>query len=161
MACNHLPVKCEDLLEAFADTNPSVDNLSRKDELLANFPVGQGYETLIYYLQAVKNTNFMRFDYGPMDNKKVYGQSSAPAVPLADMTVPTALVSGSYDPLGDPTDVAWLADQLKNITVFNQEYPLGHLSFTLAKDMSWFSDDVMGVINKYATNDFSTEAFIQ
>jgi len=76
------------------------------------------------------------------------------------MSVPTALVSGSYDKLADPTDVAWLNDQLSNV-VFAQEYPLGHLSFSLAKDMTWFSQDVMGVINKYATNDFASTNFTQ
>jgi hypothetical protein len=31
-------------------------------------------------------------------------------------------------------------------------YELGHLSFALAKDMTWFNEDVLTLINNYATN---------
>lgn len=31
-------------------------------------------------------------------------------------------------------------------------YNLGHLSFALAKDMSWFSVDALGLIDQYSTN---------
>jgi hypothetical protein len=41
--------------------------------------------------------------------------------------------------------------------VFHKEYPLGHGSFSLAKDMSWFSGDVVDLINKYKTNVFDTQ----
>ena len=51
--------------------------------------------------------------------------------------------------------MAWLAEQIAPNVVFNQEYALGHLSFTLAKDMRWFKEDVMSVINEYATNDLA------
>jgi len=40
----------------------------------------------------------------------------------------------------------------KNLVGFT-EYPLGHLSFAIAKDMTWFSKDVVNLVGKYATND--------
>jgi len=32
---------------------------------------------------------------------------------------------------------------------FYQEYELGHLSFMVAKEMSWFTLDAMNIIKKY------------
>lgn len=70
-----------------------------------------------------------------------------------------AVFSGSYDELADPIDVASLVSMLGSNVVFNQEYPLGHLSFALAKDMTWFTNDVVNVIGQYATNSAATTSF--
>jgi hypothetical protein len=51
--------------------------------------------------------------------------------------------------LADPKDVAWTSEQLKKSIIFNHEYYLGHMSFAIAKDMSWFSVDVMAILNHY------------
>jgi len=45
----------------------------------------------------------------------------------------------------------------EDVVVHNKVYPLGHLSFTLAKDMSYFTGDVMDLVNQYATNSFSSD----
>ena len=68
-------------------------------------------------------------------------------MPLQDISIPIALVSGTFDLVADPADVAWLAEQVAEQVVFNQEYPLGHMSFTLAKDMSWFDGPVLNLID--------------
>ena len=53
---------------------------------------------------------------------------------------------GSDDKLANPTDAAWLRDQLGDNVVFYEEYKLGHLSFTMALDMSWFTNDIVPLI---------------
>ena len=84
-------------------------------------------------------------------------------MPLDKFDIPTALVVGTYDKLADTSDAAWLNEQIKSNVVFYEEYPLGHLSFVIAKDMSWFTNDVVNLIGQYATNVFESEsdAFIQ
>ena len=59
--------------------------------------------------------------------------------------------------------LATVADNEKLATILNPDtlkwhktYPLGHLSFALAKDMSWFTGDVMDLVNQYATNSFDS-----
>lgn len=101
-----------------------------------------------------------RFNYGERDNLAKYGTYEPPLVPIQDFNLPVAIFSGLFDKLADPTDVATLVQQLGSNVVFNNQYPLGHLSFALAKDMSWFSGDVVDVMNKYATNAF-TSGFLQ
>ena len=40
--------------------------------------------------------------------------------------------------------------------VWHKTYPLGHMSFAIAKDMDYFTGDVMDLVAKYATNTAST-----
>ena len=87
-----------------------------------------------------------RFDLGITGNMQKYGQAKPPDVPLSNYNMPTALIAGTYDKLADVTDVAWLNEQIKDKVVLYKEYPLGHLSFVLAKDMSWFTDDIVPLI---------------
>ena len=157
------PVVCYGLIKYLADANIEVDNMARLNVFLKDFPSGEGYQNLVWYAQSILKQGFKRFDYGPIENLKKYGQATPPDYPLQDFNLPTALVSGSYDELADPDDVAWLHDQISDHVVFAQQYPLGHLSFLIAKDMSYFTDDVVPLIGKYATNVFDSETtnFIQ
>jgi len=41
------------------------------------------------------------------------------------------------------------------VLIWKEVYPLGHMSFSLAKDMSFFTVDAMNLINQYATNSFA------
>lgn len=55
---------------------------------------------------------------------------------------------GIYDNLATVEDNEWLATQLNpEWLIWHDTYPLGHLSFSLAKDMSWFSTDVVDLVN--------------
>ena len=88
---------------------------------------------------------------------KKYGSVAPPNVPLENFNLPTAIFSGSLDKMADPADVAWLEEQIKDHIVFQGEYELGHLSFAMAKDMSYFTGDVVTQMSLYATNDFITK----
>jgi hypothetical protein len=55
---------------------------------------------------------------------------------------------GTEDELGDPIDCQWLKDELKTV-VYYKEYPMGHASFMVGKDMSYFNKDVIPLLHKY------------
>ena len=38
---------------------------------------------------------------------------------------------------------------MKDTVIFYHQYYLGHMSFAIAKDMSWFTVDVMAIVNHY------------
>ena len=88
----------------------------------------------------------------------MYGTATAPLYDLTQYQgkLPIAFVAGTTDELGNPTDVQWLYEQLgsENV-VFYESYPLGHLSFFLGSDVSWFTEDVMPLIDQYSTNAFT------
>lgn len=71
---------------------------------------------------------------------------------------PIAMLAGSEDLLADPKDVVWTHAQLEHTTIFYYMYYLGHMSFAIAKDMSWFGVDVMALLNHY--NDICDESTI-
>jgi len=74
---------------------------------------------------------------------KIYGTETPPDYPIENISIPIALVAGSEDELGDPTDVQWLYDRIKDTVVFFETYKLGHMSFAISYDMTWFSIDVV------------------
>jgi hypothetical protein len=65
---------------------------------------------------------------------------------------------GTHDGLADPLDNEWAHSQIGNAVVFYHEYNLSHLSFMVAKDMSFFTVDAMYLINKYHTTSLAIEA---
>ena len=58
------------------------------------------------------------------------------------------MLVGTSDSLADTKDNHWAHDKMKNDVVFYKEYNLGHLSFMVAKDMSYFND-VKALLAKY------------
>jgi hypothetical protein len=56
---------------------------------------------------------------------------------------------GATDSLATVKDNRWAHLAMEHDVVFYKEIPFGHLSFLVAKDMSYFTKDVMGVLAKY------------
>ena len=55
------------------------------------------------------------------------------------------MIVGNKDEAADYVDAEWVKSQLKTL-VFYQEYPLGHSSFFVAKDFTFFTKDVMNIL---------------
>ena len=55
---------------------------------------------------------------------------------------------GTSDELATLDDNRWAKTQLTKVLTHYQEYPLGHISFMVAKDMSYFND-VMSLIHSH------------
>jgi hypothetical protein len=56
---------------------------------------------------------------------------------------------GQDDELADQTDNEWAHQALGPAVIFYHEYALGHLSFMVAKEMSWFTVDAMTILSHY------------
>ena len=117
VVCGMIPDACKAIGKHFLH-NEGVDNAERFDVFMANEPSGSSYRTFIYYGQMINSGKFNRYDYGAIKNKKVYGQSDVPLVPIEDYNIPTVLLSGSLDGLSTPLDVAWLSETLGDKVVF-------------------------------------------
>ena len=104
----------------------------------------------------LESETWNRFDFGLAKNMDKYGQAKPPAVPIEKLSIPTGLFVGEYDKLATVGDSVWLKDHLSEDTlVWYKTYPLDHLSFSLAYDMSFFTTDAMALVNQYATNSFA------
>ena len=60
-------------------------------------------------------------------------------------------MGGTSDELADPTDVDWLAKELKEHVIFYKQYNMGHMTFAIGKDMSFFNVDALNILKQYAT----------
>jgi hypothetical protein len=71
-------------------------------------------------------------------------------IPINEISsVPIAMFVGSVDTLADPKDSEWTRNEIGSPVVHYQEILGGHLTFMIGKDMTWFSQDVMGIIEQY------------
>ena len=145
---------CVAMLKVFTDGDPSVDNFDRVKTYFTHIPSGSGYKNQLHFAQIINSAQFARYDFGRIENQKKYNQSTPPSYNLGGINgVPIAIFGGNSDLLVSVTDVDWLNEQLGETPVWYKQYPLGHMSFAIAKDMSWFKIDVLNLINKYATTD--------
>ena len=80
-----------------------------------------------------------------------YGQAEPPENDLTTIKgVNIAIVAGQSDILSNVEDTRHTRDLIqKGPLVYYEEHALGHLSFFTAKNMSYFKDDVMGLMSKY------------
>ena len=143
---------CNMVMAVFADADPSIDYTERYDVYMSNLPSGASFRNFVHYAQNIAQQKqvFHRLDYeSERANLEVYGTSSPPSYDMSLIDFPIAILAGEKDLLADPKDVEWTYEQLKHTTIFYYMYYLGHMSFAIAKDMSWFTVDTMALLNHY------------
>jgi len=87
-------------------------------------------------------------DWGSTKNNQIYGSKTPPIINLSNIKkVPIGLFVGTSDQLATVEDNRKAKTQLSTLA-FYQEYSMGHMSFMVAKDMSYFND-VMALVRKY------------
>ena len=149
---------CESFFTLFTDLDVSVDDFSRAKTFLTHLPSGAGWRNFVHYAQIITSNRFQRYDYGEAANIEKYNTGVPPLYPMENFkNIPIALLGGLLDEMGTPTDVQWTYDTLKpnGNVVFYKQYQLGHMSFIIAKDMSFFSVDTVNLLNQYKTNVFA------
>lgn len=153
LVCNLFDGKlCDLLMSLFADEDPTIDYTDRYDVYMSNLPSGAGYKNFLHYAQLIDQPQecFRRYDMGSEKaNMAKYGQKYPPDYDMSLIDFPIAILAGQQDLLADAQDVAWTHQQLSAVTVFYHMYYLGHMSFAIAKDMSWFTVDTMAIVNHY------------
>lgn len=74
LACNELQDFCYDFVHQFSGGNDQIDNMERWDVLLKDYPAGNGYQNLVYYMQSMENPDtWLRYDFGAIRNMDKYG----------------------------------------------------------------------------------------
>jgi len=131
------------------DTAAAIENLT------AHFPAGVSAKELVHYAQLIRSDNFRDFDYGPEGNLKEYGQKTPPAYDVANIKVPTALLIGEKDDMGDASDNGKLVLKIGGgnpALVYTKVYPdFSHISFfagTEAAFQTWYPD-LQTLLHKY------------
>ena len=69
---------------------------------------------------------------------------------MSALDFPIAIFAGTEDLIAESKDVEWTSYELRHTTVFYSMIPdLGHMSFAIANNMSYFTKDVMSIVNHY------------
>eukprot|EP00347_Sterkiella_histriomuscorum_P018552 403345077 len=157
LLCGTLPSLCQLGDYLIADEDLSLDDKDRLTVYFGHFPSGTSLYCLDHYSQILKADRFQEFDYGKSENKKRYNSPTPPEINIQGISkVPIAMFVGTKDELADSADNLWAKTQLKTLA-FYQEYALGHLTFMIGNDMSYFND-VLNILQKYHP---SSSSFIQ
>ena len=70
--------------------NPALDNVDRFEMGVSDLPAGQTYRAMVYYAQSIREDyRFSLYNYGTIENRRIYGSPDPPAVPLQDYKLPT------------------------------------------------------------------------
>jgi len=142
--CDLAPSVCRMIEHKSEFLIPAVDNMERGKVMLANFPSGSGYRCFIFYGQCVASGGlFRRFDYGKDSNMAIYGQTEPPEYPVDDIDMPIAIFNGSLDPVVLEADVDYLIERLGDKVVYHKVIEADHWTFSMARDMSWFENDLV------------------
>lgn len=138
---------CKAMYEMFAD--PELMNINRLTMARSNAPSGSTWKNTAYYAQVINSGKYNLYDYGKKWNLKIYGQEDVAPVPIENYKVRTALMSGDSDAIAVPADVEFIKEALGDNLVFAKEYHANHGTFVLGNDMSFFSEDAVGLLKKY------------
>ena len=115
---------------------------------------GCSLKCLIHFVQIIKSKKFIYYDYKKEANFALYHQIEPPEYDLSVIKdFPIMLIGGELDKLGTPDDIRWLNDELSkndNVIYFKILPTMGHLSFMVAKDFSWFDEPFQIIMEKFS-----------
>ena len=118
---------------------------------LNHYPCGCSLKCLIHYIQIIENKKFTYFDYNKEANFHIYHQISPPEYDLKLIKdIPIMLIGADKDKLATIEDIKWLKDELKeNVIYYKIVENMGHLSFMIGKDFSWFDEPLKIIMDKF------------
>jgi hypothetical protein len=105
---------------------------------------------MLLYAQNMKRDRFQVWapDFYHLDN--LFEKKDTDLIPLENITeVPVAMFVAYDDTIADPTDANWTRNQIGAAVKHYQMIEGGHLSFMIGKDMTYYTQDVMGLLNQY------------
>jgi hypothetical protein len=147
--CGFIPDLCK-LGGMLSDTDLDVNDIDRTAVFFSKMPAGASIQSFEHFSQIHSAKKFQTFDYGPAKNKQFYGQEDPLDIPVHKISkVPIGMFVGQYDKMASLIDSREAHARMKQAVKFYKEYPLGHLAFLVAKDMSYFTEDVVSFIKEH------------
>ncbi|XP_063679029.1 lysosomal acid lipase/cholesteryl ester hydrolase-like [Bolinopsis microptera] len=76
-------------------------------------PAGTSTRNIVHWSQMVNAQKLQKYDYESVTKNMLhYGSPEPPLYDISGLSVPTVLVMGGNDWLGDPRDQLWLIEQI-------------------------------------------------
>jgi len=141
-------------------SDPKYDDKDSFKVLMDHEPNGTPVKSILHYAQIMKEDRFQV--WAPNYNNIVpfTSDKKTDLIPIENINkVPIAMFVGKNDKLADPTDAEWTRNTIGSDVFHYQEINGGHLTFFIAKDMTWFNEDLMDLIKEYQP--LPTTAYLQ
>jgi lysosomal acid lipase/cholesteryl ester hydrolase len=110
-------------------------NMTRLGVYMNGMPAGTSTKNMLHYLQLLRSGRFQDYDYGKMNNMRMYQSLSPPEYPLEEITNPNiALIHSANDWLSSLGDNGLLRERLQVKPVCDHLVPVphwNHLDFIL------------------------------
>ena len=109
-------------------------------------PNGASVKSMMLYAQNMKRDRFQV--YAPHFDDIIRPKKDTDLIPIENIsTVPIAIFAGIHDTIADMEDALWIRDTLKPETLVHwEDVNAGHLTFMVGKDMTYWSEGVMGLL---------------
>jgi len=139
--CMVVPQLCNFFVSLISDSDTSLNANDRISVFMSHYPAGTSLRSLDHFGQIIREKTFSKYDYGEKINMEKYGQKTPPVIDISNIkNSKTIQIIGTTDRLSTVEDNKWLTEQLGDNLIYSQSYPLGHMSFMLARDMTYFHD---------------------
>ncbi|CAG7820554.1 unnamed protein product [Allacma fusca] len=127
---------CDQFLRHITGFNTDTLNKTWVPALFRNYPDSSSARTLLHFLQLVKSGRFCQYDYGVLENFRVYSRLKPPSYNLTRVTAPVAIYWSTEDWLASPKDVQALVQNLPNVFINQRVESPGftHLDFLASTD---------------------------
>jgi len=126
----HLQAVCENMLFLICGYDEKNMNETRLPVYMSHSPAGTSSRNIIHYGQIYQAQQPQMYDFGFLENQKVYGQRKPPVYSATGLAVPTAIFAGGIDTLADPKDVALLRKDIQSKLFYDQTTPdMDHMDF--------------------------------
>jgi lysosomal acid lipase/cholesteryl ester hydrolase len=118
---------------------------------LNHYPCGCSLKCLIHFIQIIDNKKFVFFDYQKEANFHIYNQIVPPEYDFSKIKdIPIILIGGENDKLSTREDIKWLVNELKENVIYAKIVEnMGHLSFLIGKEFTWFNDVLKIIIKDF------------
>jgi len=127
---------CTNIIFILAGFDRSNFNVSRVEIYESHTPAGTSTKNVIHWSQMIKANQVQMYDYESVTKNMLhYGSPYPPVYNVSALSIPTVMVMGGNDWLGDPRDELWLFQQIGHTIVkaFDIDY-YNHLDFLWGED---------------------------
>ena len=140
--------------DIFADKVMFTDHDELDDEFgwqvsMHHFPSGASLKQVQHWAQIFAEDRFQEYAEGYSQHGKHNSGKKTELYPLEDIKVPIALFQGIEDKIADAKDAKWTADQVGQNLIHYEEIHANHNTFAIGKDMTYFKDTVINLLNEY------------
>jgi len=133
--CRWMPSMCKlvmDLIQGGQDHKHI--NSTRLPIYVAHTPAGTSTKNALHWFQLINSKLFRKYDYGETGNMKHYKAKHPPEYDIANVHMPTVIISGEKDTLAPPEDVKWTAGRLGLVIKMFEIKEYNHMDFIWGTD---------------------------